>query len=166
MAAKPQSQTGKSAGGDRVADESAWTNYIGTGAGTTTPTRKALTTSYQDNTAIDTAQTDAVIDMEDYDTLLVTADIAVASGTGVAIKFMYGESDATAELLTQEVREDNATASIVKYEFVEHQFATTGVRTIIAKRMQRFMKIQAKELTADSTIAIRYAGHVREGGGG
>ena len=67
---------------------------------------------------------------------------------------MWGNDDDEAKLLNQETREDNATALVVKYEFVEHVFPATGRYLVEVPRLARFVKIQVKVTGAPGTLEL------------
>lgn len=147
--------------GDAI-HETALQSYLGViTAGSVT--RKTLTAAYQNVEAIDSALND-VIDMQDLDKIFVIADVVLAA-TDVRIRFMWGNDDDTAKLLNQEVREDNSTALLVNYEFVEHVFTATGRYLVEVPRLARFVKIQPKVTGAPGTLelALGIVGQRRRG---
>lgn len=159
MALKPASQSSRDQSGDVGADQSQTIDLMGTGAGTTVITRVALTGTYADT------PTGPVVDMEDYDTLVVTVDYSKSAGTALSIRLRYGASDATAELLTDEDREDNSAAAKVTHEIIRHEWTVTGVTVLIVKRLARYVKLQVRsEGTPDANdkLALSCVGHRRE----
>lgn len=160
---KPAS--GGAPSGDFGARQSESVAYIGSGAGTSSVTGKALGSAYQDNTSIDTGKADIEINMEDFDTLIAVVDYTKSAGTDLQCRAMYGDSAATAQLLAQEDREDHSTANTVTYEKLDHKMAATGVFVLVFKRVQQFMKLQFKSGgTPDSgdLVAVQIYGQVRE----
>lgn len=174
MAKKPFTP-GIDMSGDKGASESARADYIGKDADKPSPTRIALTASFQDITDVD-ASKDSVIDMEDMDTLILIVDFDKKAGGAddLRLRAMYGDEDDRAKLVTQEPREDDDTGSEINYEFVEHVLGkaaqqaagTTKKHMVVIKRFTRFVKIQFKAGGTPTTdaVAVDFRGQRREGG--
>lgn len=159
MALKPVSQSGRQQAGDAGADQSQTLDLMGTNAGKTTVSRVVLTGTFADT------PDDPVVDMEDYDTLVVTVDYSKSAGTALSVRARYGASDATAELLTDEDREDNSAAAKTTHEIIRHEWTVTGVTTLVVKRFARYVKLQVRsEGTPDANdkLALSCVGHRRE----
>ena len=159
MAQKPRSLSHRDQSGDNATDQSQVIDLMGTAAGTTTVARVGLTATFADTPG------DAVVDMEDYDTLVVTADYKKTAGTGLSIRSRWGASDAAAELLTDEDREDNSAAAKTSHEAIRHEWTATGVYTLVVKRLARYVKLQIRSEGTpgvDDELALSCVGQRRE----
>jgi hypothetical protein len=167
---KPQSKTYDQSG-DRSADASPIVDLVGTMDPGGAPTQRALNNTFK-NAATLNGSGPALIDMEDYDTILLRTDYLVGDGTGLELRAFMGElADPTVEDLTkiiwQELREKNDTDGEVNYEKLTHkQIAGTGVGEFIFKRKQRFLMVEFRDTNvAASTAAVAadFQGQRREG---
>lgn len=131
-------------------------DITGTNAGNTSVTRTTLTGALVGA---------LVVDLEDYDTAVVTADFSLVSGAALRLRVSYGDSNDAAELLCRETREDNTVAAVVSHEAIEHTWSATGVYSFVFKRLRQFCKVQfmSDGVPTTDSVSISLVGHAREG---
>ena len=166
MAAKVISGANRDQSGDRL-NQSSEHKYIGD-LFASSPVyivgSTDLTTTYKDPSDLG-VPSEAVMDCEKYDTLLVVLDYVKNSSTDLRLKALFGQDDDEAKLTIQEDREDNSAAGVVAHEAIEHKWTATGRYYVYIKRTARYLKLQWKVTGATSAtdkLAISVFGQNRE----
>lgn len=168
MATKLQNFTGTDLSVDR-ADQTSKKLYIGDPKETAAEADAAgslvaLTNGFRDANQISGA--DAVIDMLNYDTLVVEVDYRKGGGTGLRLKATFGDVDDRTRLTMQEMREDNGFTGVVRHENLEHEFLADFRGLVCIPRLCRYVKMEVKSLgtpDASSKVGLAYFGQNREG---
>ena len=123
-----------------------------------------LATTYHDAGDLATPS-EAVIDCQKYDTILVIVDYVKTASTDLRIKAQFGQDDDRTKLTIQEDREDNSGAGVVAHEAIEHKWTATGRYYVYIKRTARYMKLSFKVTVATGAtdkLAISIFGQNRE----